>query len=224
MTRLEEVVLKEERLRRLMDEKNLDGILLKKQPNFSWLTAGGLNMVGIATEIGVTSLLLTRTGRFVIANRIEAARMMQDEGLADLGFQLLSHEWYVEREAELVQQVAGNLARVGVDVGFGGCPNLDGEIKKLRYSLTEGEIDPLSPDHVVTLVRFLASPAAEAVNGQVFIVYGPSVTLVAAPIAEHRFTAEGPSWVPQELSSAMQKYFADRDPEVTFAATELMGG
>jgi NAD(P)-dependent dehydrogenase (short-subunit alcohol dehydrogenase family) len=90
--------------------------------------------------------------------------------------------------------------------------------------LTEGEIDPLSPDHVVTLVRFLASPAAEAVNGQVFIVYGPSVTLVAAPTAEHRFTAEGPSWVPQELSSAMQKYFADRDPEVTFAATELMGG
>ena len=90
--------------------------------------------------------------------------------------------------------------------------------------LTEGEIDPLSPDHVVTLVRFLASPAAEAVNGQVFIVYGPSVTLVAAPTAEHRFTAEGSAWAPQELSSAMQKYFADRDPEVTFAATELMGG
>jgi len=141
MTRLEEVVLKEERLRRLMDEKNLDGILLKKQPNFSWLTAGGLNMVGIATEMGMTSLLLIRTGRFVIANRIEGARMMQEEGLADLGFQLLTHEWYVEREAELVQQVAGNLARVGADVGFGACQNLDGEIKKLRYSLTENEID-----------------------------------------------------------------------------------
>lgn len=88
--------------------------------------------------------------------------------------------------------------------------------------LGEGEIDPLSPDHVVTLVRFLASPAAEAVNGQVFIVYGPSVTLVAAPTAEHRFTAEGPTWAPQELSSAMQKFFADRDPDVTFAATQLM--
>ena len=88
--------------------------------------------------------------------------------------------------------------------------------------LGEGEIDPLSADHVVTLVRFLASPAAEAVNGQVFIVYGPSVTLVAAPTAEHRFTAEGPAWAPQELSSAMQKFFAGRDPDMTFAATQLM--
>ena len=55
--------------------------------------------------------------------------------------------------------------------------------------LAEGQIDPLSPEHVVTLVRFLASPAAEAVNGQLFIVYGPTVTLVAAPTAEQRFSA-----------------------------------
>jgi NAD(P)-dependent dehydrogenase (short-subunit alcohol dehydrogenase family) len=88
--------------------------------------------------------------------------------------------------------------------------------------LAEGDIDPLSPDHVVTLVRFLASPAAEAVNGQLFIVYGSSVTLVAAPTAEHDFTADGSAWAPNELSTTMQKYFAYRDPEVTFAATGLM--
>ena len=55
-----------------MEAKGLDGILLKKQPNFSWFTAGGLNMVGIATEMGMTSLLITRTGRYLIANTIEA--------------------------------------------------------------------------------------------------------------------------------------------------------
>ena len=86
----------------------------------------------------------------------------------------------------------------------------------------EGEIDPLAPEHVVTLVRFLASPSADAVNGQLFIVYGPRVTLVAAPAAEHRFTAEGSAWAPQELSASMQKYFADRNADVTFAATGLM--
>lgn len=88
--------------------------------------------------------------------------------------------------------------------------------------LGEGDVDPLAPDHVVTLVRFLASPAAENVNGQLFIVYGPSVTLVAAPTAEHHFTADGSLWSPDDLSATMQKYFADRDPEATFAATELM--
>ena len=89
--------------------------------------------------------------------------------------------------------------------------------------LTEGQIDPLSPEHVVNLVRFLASPASEGVNGQLFIVYGPTVTLVAAPTAEHRFSAESDAWDPSELSKTLQNYFADRDPERNFSATALMG-
>jgi 3-oxoacyl-[acyl-carrier protein] reductase len=88
--------------------------------------------------------------------------------------------------------------------------------------LTEGQIDPLSPEHVVNLVRFLASPASEGVNGQLFIVYGPTVTLVAAPTAEQRFSAESDAWDPSELSETLQNYFADRDPERNFSATALM--
>lgn len=89
--------------------------------------------------------------------------------------------------------------------------------------LTDGQIDPLSPEHVVNLVRFLASPASDGVNGQLFIVYGPTVTLVAAPTAEQRFSAESEAWDPSELSKTLQKYFADRDPERNFSATALMG-
>ncbi len=88
--------------------------------------------------------------------------------------------------------------------------------------LAEGQIDPLSPEHVVNLVRFLASPAAEGVNGQLFIVYGPTVTLVAAPIAEARFTAESEAWDPADLAATMREYFADRDPERNFSAVALM--
>ena len=62
--------------------------------------------------------------------------------------------------------------------------------------LAEGEIDPLSPEHVVNLVRFLASPASREVNGQLFIVYGPTVTLVAAPAVEQQFSAESDAWAP----------------------------
>ena len=89
--------------------------------------------------------------------------------------------------------------------------------------LTDGQIDPLSPEHVVNLVRFLASPASQGVNGQLFIVYGPTVTLVAAPTAEQRFSAESDAWDPSELSETLQNYFADRDPERNFSATALMG-
>ena len=89
--------------------------------------------------------------------------------------------------------------------------------------LADGQIDPLSPEHVVNLVRFLASPASAGVNGQLFIVYGPTVTLVAAPTAEHRFSAESDAWDPSDLSKTLQNYFADRDPERNFSATALMG-
>lgn len=83
-------------------------------------------------------------------------------------------------------------------------------------------VDPLSPEHVVALVRFLASPAAEDVNGQVFVVYGPTVTLVAAPVVEHRFHADAAVWDPAALSSSMREYFAGRDPERTFGASIAM--
>jgi 3-oxoacyl-[acyl-carrier protein] reductase len=89
--------------------------------------------------------------------------------------------------------------------------------------LAEGEIDPLSPEHVVNLVRFLAAPASDHVNGQVFVVYGPTVTLVAAPTAEHRFHADGAVWDPASLSDTMRDYFANRDPERTFGVIGLMG-
>jgi len=94
---------------------------------------------------------------------------------------------------------------------FGGAPEV-----------ADGQVDPLSPEHVVTLVRFLASPAAKDVNGQVFIVYGPQVTLVSAPSVEHRFVTDSQAWEPGVLSDELQGYFAGRDPERNFAATALM--
>ena len=75
----------------------------------------------------------------------------------------------------------------------------------------------------MTLVSYLASPSSERVNGQLFIVYGPTVTLVAAPVAEQRFTAGGDAWDPASLERTLGEFFADRDPETGFSATALMG-
>jgi NAD(P)-dependent dehydrogenase (short-subunit alcohol dehydrogenase family) len=88
--------------------------------------------------------------------------------------------------------------------------------------LGDGRVDELSPEHVVNLVRFLSSPASEGVNGQLFIVYGPTVTLVAAPTAEKRFTADSDSWSAGDLDATLSGYFADRDPDRGFSASALM--
>jgi 3-oxoacyl-[acyl-carrier protein] reductase len=86
----------------------------------------------------------------------------------------------------------------------------------------EEGIDPLSPDHVAPFVAYLASPAADAISGQVFVVYGGMVLLMAAPVVEQRFDTRGPTWTHGELVEQVGGYFADRDPERTFANPELM--
>jgi NAD(P)-dependent dehydrogenase (short-subunit alcohol dehydrogenase family) len=83
-----------------------------------------------------------------------------------------------------------------------------------------GATDPLSPDHVAPLVAYLASPAADRISGQVFVVYGGMVALLAPPAVEARF--DHPRWTPEALDTALGAYFADRAPGKTFAATALM--
>jgi NAD(P)-dependent dehydrogenase (short-subunit alcohol dehydrogenase family) len=83
-----------------------------------------------------------------------------------------------------------------------------------------GDVDPLSPDHVAPLVAYLASPAADRISGQVFVVYGGMVALLAPPTVEQRF--DSTQWTPETLDVELGAYFATRDPSKTFAATELM--
>jgi NAD(P)-dependent dehydrogenase (short-subunit alcohol dehydrogenase family) len=100
-------------------------------------------------------------------------------------------------------------ARTAMTQGvFGGAP--------------EGEVDPLSPDHVATLVTYLASPAANDVNGQLFVVYGGMVALMAAPTVETRFDAADGAWSPESLAEEMSRYFTDRDPVKTFSAGQAL--
>lgn len=95
-------------------------------------------MVGIATEMGVTSVLVTKDGCYLIANKIEAPRM-RDEELDELGFEIVSYEWYENKELEIVKKIAGE--KVGCDSPVAGLIHVEGEFNELRYELTESEIE-----------------------------------------------------------------------------------
>lgn len=85
----------------------------------------------------------------------------------------------------------------------------------------ENAVDPLSPDHVVTLVRYLAAPESAGVSGQVFVVYGPKVMLMAAPTVREEFVADGEEWQPSALGARLSEFFDNSDGE-TFSAQDLI--
>ena len=122
----------------------------------------------------------------------------------------------------LTLSTARGLGRMGVRANA-ICP-------RARTAMTEnvfGEhpsegTDPLSPEHVAPLVAYLASPAAEQITGQVFVVYGGMVALLAAPVVEQRFDAQGQTWDLPDLDKQLGTYFADRDPGKGFAADSVM--
>jgi 3-oxoacyl-[acyl-carrier protein] reductase len=115
----------------------------------------------------------------------------------------------------LTMSAARGLAKYGVRANA-ICP-------RARTAMTEGVFgaapaegaDPLSVEHVAPFVAYLAAPAAEHVNGQVFVVHGGMVSLVEAPRIEQR-------WSLDELDTTVSAFFADRDPGRMFAATEIL--
>jgi len=140
MALADEIKEKERRVREFLKAKSLKALLLKRQANFSWMTCGGLNLVGIITEVGATSLFITEDSKFVITNNIEAPRMIDEEGLEREGFIVRIFPWYEDQEAGMVKELVGDGA-VGCDVPFPNTVMLAEDIARLRYSLTPEEID-----------------------------------------------------------------------------------
>ena len=88
--------------------------------------------------------------------------------------------------------------------------------------------DPLDPEHVTPLVTYLASPAAERINGEVFVVHGGVAAVMNPPSVRAVFRADTPDgmWTLPAVHDALAGTFAAGSPDSPdspgFVCTETM--
>ena len=133
---MDEIEIKQERIIKLLDEKSLDGIILAKNSNISWLTGGMENRIVFVSEEGAVKLIVFKDKILVLTNNIEAERVIKEEGLDKGNFQFIVNQWY---ERDLLDGLIRKY-RLGSDYYFPQVNNLQEEIKQLRFSLLPEEI------------------------------------------------------------------------------------
>ena len=88
---MDELKIKQERIKKLLDEKSLDGIILAKNSNISWLTGGMENRIVFTSEEGAVKLIVLKDKIVVLTNNIEAERVIKEEKLGEKDFQFATN-------------------------------------------------------------------------------------------------------------------------------------
>lgn len=71
--------------------------------------------------------------------------------------------------------------------------------------------DTFSPDNVTPLVGYLASPEAANVSGNVFIIWGQSMTVLQPPTLDVSYQTED-RWSHESIAGALGKHFEGKQP------------
>lgn len=148
------------RLRALIDERGLDGLVLASEANCAWLSCGpddgadlsgvtgGRSRIWMETEGGVAALLVGREAVYLWAENIEFPRLTRDE-FTGLPLETIVHDW---RRSDLRRAVAeafggGDRVAIGYDLLLPTLLDLPGgrflgpEIAATRATLTPREIE-----------------------------------------------------------------------------------
>jgi NAD(P)-dependent dehydrogenase (short-subunit alcohol dehydrogenase family) len=89
----------------------------------------------------------------------------------------------------LTVTTARSCARYGVRANA-ICPRARTDMTAdLMGEAPSGQVDPLAPEHVAPLVAYLASPAADDINGEVFVVHGGVAAVLEPPTLRAVFRA-----------------------------------
>ncbi len=147
---------KQERIRALVAQNEIDALLLQNASSFAWATCGRSSYINTASTFGLASLLITPKNRYVICNNIEATRLEQEEGLKEQGWEFRIGPWH-EAEQHIAELTRGQ--RLGADNPYPGAADLSLTLGRQRAELT-----PQEGERFVTLGRLCAEAMDEAIQ------------------------------------------------------------
>jgi len=144
--RVQEAKEKDRRIMAIMKARGLDALLLTKFRNQAWALAGSDTRIVHSQSEGAVWLLYTPSGRkYLIASNIEAKRLMNEEGLGDIGVEPRVHPWHFgiasgqNQQWVAVTELVGG-GRVGADGPLPQTEDVSAELARARFPLTATEI------------------------------------------------------------------------------------
>lgn len=138
------------RLRKLLADRKLDGVVIATERNLNWATAGGKDTVVWAQRETPVKLLITTDRQYLIANNIEGPRM-QSEELSGLGYEWVKFGWSDDEKAAVRpllkgKKIAFDHAGTALDYAEGDKQKTVPEVldfQPVTFPLTQGELKKL---------------------------------------------------------------------------------
>lgn len=131
-----ERAVKRSRVRELLERADLDAVVLRSPGNVAWYAGGGRTTVLVDQPVGVAAVVVTGDRETVLTDRIEAARLAEEElsGLLEDGAVLAIRPWDAELDLPAGARVADDVARPGTQ-------DAAPMIEALRRSLVPAEVE-----------------------------------------------------------------------------------
>jgi Xaa-Pro aminopeptidase len=155
--------------------------------------------VNTATTSGEASLLITPSGRYLITNNIEAARLEQEEKLAAQGWEFRVSPWHEAQDT--VAQLTRGL-KLGADEPYPRATDLSDDLARPRANLTPEEGERF---------RALGRLCAEAMDGAARAVHLGQTEYQIAMLLAHQTESHGVQAI-VNLIATDERIFASRHP------------
>lgn len=135
---LSDVRTREERVYAFLDQEGLDALVMGRQDNFAWITAGGDSHVVTTSEMGVAYVIITRGHKWLVSHSMDGQRFVEEQA-PHQGYELVTLYWHQGSPEDKVLELTQGM-KVGADFALPGARQYGAEIVDLHYPLTDLDI------------------------------------------------------------------------------------